>query len=160
MNPLVRCALVLALLACPVAARAGDFNTNCSYVTEALAPCGEVFADIVTDRFIERFPVERYEIFVFSNVETNQAGDLLAYAVAGVVLHGSNDFPRRRFQSSRVLAKGDYTAGQLDEHELIVARDAVAWMMEKCGQTPSCEVFMEPEAATPQVEPTAAPEKQ
>lgn len=156
MNPILRTALLFALLASPVAGRAGEFNTTCNFATDALAACGDNFGDVVSERFTERFPADKYQLFVYSNVETNPAGDMLAYAVAGVVLKGSHDFPKQRFQTSRVRGKGEYDADALGEEELGVARDAVAFLMETCGQTPDCAVYAPWDAAAPAVEPVDA----
>jgi hypothetical protein len=152
MTLVLRPLLLAALLAVPAVARAGDFVTTCNFQSDALKDCGSNFADIVTDRFIERFPADRFEIFVFSNVTAFDEGGMIAYAAVGVVPLGSHQFPQLRFLTSRAGAEDKrYTAAELGENERDVARDAVQSLMDQCAKTEACAVYA-PWAAPPPVE--------
>ena len=150
MRLVLRSLLATAMIAAPATACAGEFNSTCHFSSEALSACGENFSDLVTDRFIERFPADRYELFIYSMAAPFDEGGMVAHAVAGVVPLDSHQFPQLRFQSSRT---GDnsvvYSAAELGQNELEVARNAVKQLMETCDETAACEVFLAREESKP-----------
>lgn len=87
------------LLAMAQPAVAGEFSVRCAYVNQNLDNCASSIKDIVTDKFTEKYRSDKYQIFVHSYVTGYSNGGFTSYAVTGVVLKGSNDFPLRRFSS-------------------------------------------------------------
>jgi hypothetical protein len=132
-------ALTLSLMASK--SFAAQFGVNCYYKNENLQACAKVVADIVTDKFTNKFPATQYRIFVYSNIHSYTNGGYSAFAVAGVVLKDSNDFPSYQFSTSKINQEGKYTSIQLAQYEYEVYRSAVQSLMERCEISPTCDVF-------------------
>lgn len=121
---------------------AGGFSVFCSYKNDNLQKCANVVADIVTDKFVAKFPVAKFQIFVHSNIHSYTNGGYTAYAVAGVVPYGSAQFPVRTFSNSSTNGTDRrFTAVELANEELSVYRAAVTNLMEQCEISPSCDVY-------------------
>jgi len=96
-NKLIQVALASAGLTFFQGAVAGQFSVFCSYQNDNIQECAEVVSNIVTDKFTARFPAKKYQIFVHSNIHSYTNGGYAAYAVTGVILKGSDQFPEKRF---------------------------------------------------------------
>lgn len=133
-------ALTLSLVASY--ATAGEFKVSCSYKNDNLQGCATHIADLVSDKFIHRFPATKFAIFVHSDIGSFSNGGFSAYAVSGVIPGKSSEFPKRRFSnySSNTLEKR-FTAVELAELELKVFREAVRNLMEQCEISPNCDVY-------------------
>lgn len=121
---------------------AGAFNVVCSYSNDNLSACADVVSDIVTDKFLARFPNQTFSIFVHSDIHSYSNGGYVAYAVAGVVPKGSSQFPIRKFSSSTLerQKRGDtLTLANVEKENF---RDAVKQLMDQCEVSPNCEVYI------------------
>ncbi|QDZ29349.1 hypothetical protein [Noviherbaspirillum sp. UKPF54] len=133
---------VASLLATQIA-YAGDFNVACSYKNDNLQRCASVIADIVTDKFIAKFPATKYQIFVHSNIMSFTNGGYSAYAIAGVVPKNSGQFPMNRFANTNINGTDKkFSAVELANYELETYRSAVKSLMEQCEISPSCDVYI------------------
>lgn len=121
---------------------AGEFSVSCYFKNSNIAKCASVISDLVTDKFIARFPASKFQIFVFSDVHRYTNGGFAAYAVAGVIPRGSNQFPLQHFSSS-LVNRGDkkFDALELSKFELEVYRSATKGLMDECEISPNCDVF-------------------
>ena len=130
------------LLAATPLACAGEFAVNCSYKNDNLKNCASKVSDIITDKFIAKFPVTRFQIFVHSNVHSYTNGGFSAYAVAGVVPKNSGQFPLNRFSSSNINGT-DKIFSQIDlaKYELDTFRSAIKSLMDQCEVSPDCDVY-------------------
>jgi hypothetical protein len=137
------CSMALAALAIvAVPARAGDFNVFCSYTNENLQKCAAVVSDIVTDKFTQKFPATKFQVFVHSHMQAFTDGGYAAYAVAGVIPKGSGEFPDYRVSTTNIDGTSKMFSGvQLAEIEKSNYRSAVRALMEKCEISPSCEIY-------------------
>lgn len=135
-------AIVVGLMSTQ-AAVAGEFSVNCSYKNENLRKCATALADIVTDKFVSKFPSSRFQIFVHSSVVGFSNGGYGAYAVAGVIPAQSGDFPVRRFSSTNINgANIQFNQIELAKIELETFRAAVRNLMEQCEISPNCDVYV------------------
>jgi len=124
-----------------ISAYAGTFRVTCSYEAESLSACASVVSDLVTDKFIAKFPDSQFSIFVHSDMHSYSNGGYVAYALAGVVPTGSSQFPLRRFSATTMerQKRADHVTRAAVERENF--RDAVKQLMDKCELSPSCDVY-------------------
>lgn len=121
---------------------AGDFSVSCSYKNDNLSKCASVLSDVVTDKFISKFPADKFQIFVHSNVMGFSDGGYSAYAVSGVIPKNSDQFPIRTFSSTNINGNDKkFNQIELATQELITYRSAVKSLMEQCEISPNCDVF-------------------
>jgi len=74
--------LVLAvLLFASVSSYAGNFAFTC----HADVSCKDLFPDMVTDKFMEKFPNDQWAIFVIGRMSPFSDGAGVSYAEVGVV---------------------------------------------------------------------------
>ena len=121
--------------------QAGAFNLVCSYSSANLSACAEVVSDLVTDKFLAKFPNQTFSIFVHSDVHSYSSGGYVAYAVAGVVPKGLSQFPLRRFSSSTIERNQRGDALTLANVEKENFRDAVKQLMDQCEISPTCDIY-------------------
>lgn len=137
-----RFSLLAALLLFQPVSQAGEFSVACTYKNKNLQECASVVADLVTDKFIARFPSSRYQIFVHSNIMSFTNGGFSAYAVSGVVPRNSGQFPVVRFSSTNINGSDKrFGAVELSNYELETYRAAVKNLMEECEISPDCDVY-------------------
>lgn len=123
-------------------AMAGEFSTFCSYTNSNLQKCADVIADLVTDKFIARYPAAQFQIFIHSNIHYYSSGGYSAYAMAGVIPKDSAQFPVRLFSNTNINGSDrKFTGPQLAEQELVTYRAAVRNLMERCEASPTCDVY-------------------
>lgn len=133
--------IAVSLLTAQVAF-AGNFSVFCSYRNDNLQKCAEAIADIVTDKFVVKFPAAKFQIFVHSNVSSFTNGGFAAYAVAGVVPNGSAQFPVKTYSNTRINgADKSFTAVELANEELSIFRAAVTNLMGQCEISPNCDIY-------------------
>jgi hypothetical protein len=124
-------------------AAAGEFSVACSYTNENVKGCANKIADLVTDKFVAKFPAAEYQIFVHSDIHNYTDGGYAAYAVAGVVPKGLGQFPISKFASSNINGTNKmFTRIQLADQELKTFRKAVSNLMEQCEISPTCDVYV------------------
>jgi|SRR5690606_20525601 len=125
-------------------AHAGEFSVFCSYKNDNLTKCASVISDIVTDKFIAKYPASKYQIFLYSNIHSFTNGGYSAYAISGVIPRGSAMFPVRYYSSTSING-GDkiFGAVQLAEFERDIYRTAAKSLMEACEISPNCDVYQE-----------------
>lgn len=125
------------------ASHSGEFSVTCSYTNDNIGKCASVLTDLVTDKFIAKFPSTKYEIFVHSNMLSFSDGGFASYAVAGVVLRNSGQFPLNRFSSTKINGTDkNFNAVDLANYELQVYRSAVKSLMDQCEISPDCNVYI------------------
>lgn len=140
---LVRACLASLAMVAMGPAVAAEFRVQCSYTNDNLRACASAVADIVTDKFTDKFPVARFEIFVHSHVTGFETGGFAAYAVAGVVPRASGQFPANRFLYSMMNgAPRRFSQIDLAKSELEVYRAAVKNLMDRCEISPECDVYV------------------
>ncbi len=128
------------LLALPQA-EAGEFRVSCSYKFDSLLRCADAVSDIVTEKYIAKFPAKKFTIFVHSNIHAYSNGGYVAYAVAGVVPTASDQFPRKRFSTTTMERERRATQIELAEVEKENFREAVKQLMDNCEISPNCDVY-------------------
>lgn len=139
---LLRSCLVGAGLFLAQSAFAGEFSVFCSYNNDNIQKCASVIADLVTDKFIAKYPISKYQIFVHSDIHSYSDGGFAAYAVAGVIPKDSAQFPARVFSNSNINGGSTkYSRVQLANTELETYRAAVKNLMEQCEISPACDVY-------------------
>lgn len=133
-------ALTLALVASY--ATAGEFRISCAYKNDNLQKCATVVADLVSDKFIKRFPATKFSIFVYSHISSFSNGGYSAHAVSGVIPGRSNEFPKGRFSvNDSDTSNKPFTEEELAEIELKIFRKVVQNLMEQCEISPNCDVY-------------------
>ena len=127
---------------------AGQFYASCYTSDKAIIEeCASGIADLVTDRFTDRFSANAYKLFIASSSMVVGAKDYGATATVGVVKRHTDDlFPMRR--QTHMLTGTTNDGGRpgpilLHEAEVWVVRDAVKAIMESCAVTPNCDVHEE-----------------
>jgi hypothetical protein len=129
-------------LAATQQAFAGDFSVFCSYKNSNLEKCASVVSDVVTDKFVAKFPADKFQIFVHSNVMAFTDGGFSAYAVAGVIPKDSAQFPVRTFSSTQINGtERKFNQIELANVELETYRAVVRNLMENCEISPNCDVY-------------------
>lgn len=142
MKKFLSCAIGTVSLFTAQLASAGEFSVACSYKNTNLEECASVVADIVTDKFIAKFPAKKFQIFVHSNVHSYTNGGYTAYAVTGVVPHGSGQFPVDRYSSTSTNGTDKkFTNLELAKVELENFRAVVTNLMNECEISPTCDVY-------------------
>jgi len=132
-----------ALLVAAAGAQAGEFAVSCQYKNDNLQKCASVVSDLVTDKFVAKFPANRFQIFIYSNIMDFSNGGYSAYAVAGVIPKGSGQFPIRRFANTSINGSDKrFSAVDLANTELEVYRAAVKALMDQCEISPACDVYV------------------
>lgn len=123
-------------------ASAGEFSVACSYTNDNLQKCASAISDIVTDKFIEKFPATKYQIFVHSDILGFTDGGYSAYSISGVIPKNSAQFPLNRFSSTKInRSNKKFSAVELANVELETFRSAVNSLMEQCEISPTCDVY-------------------
>jgi len=121
---------------------AGEFSVSCSYKNDNLQKCASVISDVVTDKFVAKYPAARYQIFVHSYIFGFTDGGYSAYAVAGVIPRNSGQFPLRTFSSTSINGTSNkFGAVDLAKYELDVYRSAAKSLMEQCEISANCDVY-------------------
>lgn len=135
--------LMMAMsLASAQAAFAGEFSVSCSYTNDNLSKCASNISDIVSDKFIAKFPATQFAIFVHSYASSFTNGGFSTYAVAGVIKKNSGQFPNRTF-SSVMVNSNDKEVGRIElaKKELENYRSAVQYLMDACELSPNCDIY-------------------
>lgn len=134
--------LLVSILLASSPTKAGEFSIDCSYKFDMLSRCAEVISDIVTDKYIAKFPSNKFSIFVHSDIHAYSNGGFVAYAVAGVVPIASYQFPRKRYATTTM--EREKRVGQLilAEVEKENFRDVVKQLMDDCEISTSCDVYV------------------
>ncbi|MFZ4550892.1 MAG: hypothetical protein ACOYNB_03620 [Aquabacterium sp.] len=135
-------AAALCTLGLHMAASAGEFNVFCTYKNDNIEKCANVISDLVTDKYIAKYPANQYQIFVHSNIHNYTNGGYAAYALAGIIPRGSATFPAKYFSSTRIDGSDKtFSSVQLAEVELETYRSAVKSLMDACEISPNCDVY-------------------
>lgn len=134
--------VALLVLMAAKAASAGNFSMACSYTNANLQKCAAVVADLVTDKFVAKYPAAKFQIFAYSNVHKYTSGGYAAFAVAGVIPKDSGQFPLFKYSATRIDGT-DKTYGQIEiaAKELEAYRAAVKSLMDECEISPNCDVY-------------------
>jgi hypothetical protein len=143
----IRTAVIAVLLATtPLAAAAMD-HTYSAHCFSGIPSCAESINDLVTDRFIARFPSDKWRIVIFSDVHQYSDKSAVAVALAGVAPRtkgqdgrSATQFPVNRFVRT---IKSDGAVGPMDMQNLerAVIRDAIEDLMAKCDLLSKCDVY-------------------
>lgn len=131
-----------SLLTC-MQVQAGEFNVSCSYKFDTLSRCGDVVSDIVTDKYLAKFPAKKFDIFVHSDIHSYSNGGYVAYAVAGVVPTATDQFPHKRFSSTIISKEKRADQIELAEVEKENFRIAVKQLMDSCEISPTCDIYIQ-----------------
>lgn len=124
-------------------ALASDFSVTCSFKNDNLEKCASVISDIVSDKFIAKYPANRFQIFIHSNVMGYPVGGYSAYAIAGVIPRNSAHFPANRFETTDINGTDrKFSWVELANIELKVYRTAVQALMDQCEISPACDVYI------------------
>lgn len=136
------CALLAVQAVLLPSAHAGEFSVFCTYSNQNLSKCANAISDLVTDKFIAKFPPSKYQIFMHSNIHSYTNGGYAAYAIAGVIPKGSAQFPVVRYSNTDINGSDKkFGAIALAEKELDVYRAAAKSLMDACELSPTCDVF-------------------
>jgi hypothetical protein len=122
-------------------AEAGEFRVACSYKFDTLSRCADAIPDLVTDKYLAKFPAKKFSIFVHSDIHSYSNGGYVAYAVAGVVPTSSGQFPYKRFSATTMEKEKRADQIKLAEAEKENFRDAVKQLMDSCEISPTCDVY-------------------
>lgn len=131
--------VAVALLA-SLNAGAGQFSITCTYQNE-IDSCARLVSDLVTEKFVAKFPALRFSIFVHSNIHSYSNGGYAAYAVTGVIPKDSNQFPANRYATTTFDREKRLDTLELSWIEKENFRDAVKVLMDKCEISPTCDVY-------------------
>lgn len=121
---------------------AGEFRIHCFYDQ---GRCSALITDIVSDRFLARYPPDKWQIIVISEVHRFSNGGGTAFAVTGVSPFSSGSkstsIPAYRFSSVvNVPGPRQLTSREsVDELEGVVRR-AVESMMTACETSRECRL--------------------
>lgn len=112
------------------------------------AGCSEHLGDVVTDKFIARFPDSKYEIVVVSNYEPYSNGGGVGFAIAGVSPRSAKSeygnfgfMPARRFIATQRNTGKAIDPYQKTTFEVDLVRKAVQAMMEACDRDKNCDIL-------------------
>ena len=119
---------LVSLATCAAIANAGEFVT---------ANYGRVsvkdFQDLVTRDFTARFPVDAWEVFVYSDAFTmNRSGQAICHAIVGVVPRNARQFPLRQFATTKTatVQPGRWNDAEALSFETECVRAAIGNMMD------------------------------
>jgi hypothetical protein len=129
------------MLAC-FPAKAGEFRVACSYKFDTLSRCADAVSDIVTDKYLAKFPAKKFSIFVHSDIHSYSNGGYVAYAVAGVIPTSSDQFPHKRFSATTLEKAKRADQIELAEVEKENFRDAVKQLMDSCEISPTFDIYI------------------
>lgn len=130
--------IVAALAVLSSAASAGNF----SYYCDTEVSCNQLFNDLVTDKFIKKYPDGKWEIFVLTSMAHFSDGSASGTAIIGVRPLRKDDLnvlPTRKFYRNGYRENLENTYA-FKEFEKNLIRNAITDMMAKCDDTPSCDI--------------------
>ncbi len=118
----VAAALVLSMAS---QAHAGRFTT-----AEFGPVRAEDIADLVTEAFTQRFPANRWSIFLYSSVTFSGTGQPSCHAIAGVTPKGQDRFPVHSYASHvQRMKPQSMSPGEQREFAATCARRVIGDMM-------------------------------
>ena len=148
----LRSLLAGLLLAIPAAgtsaatapARNLTFSAHCF---SNVPKCSDSISDIVTEKFMARFPSDKWRIVIFSEAHHYSDGTAVAFSLAGVAprtlaADGKlfTQFPANRFTRS-FKTDGSVSTREVHRLELQLLRSAVEDLMAECDRQPRCDVY-------------------
>ena len=130
---------LLVTLIC-ISSYAGDFRVSCF---SSLSDCSTKVADLVTDKFTQRFPKSHFKIAVVAEFQRYSDGGGVGYAVAGVspvLKDNTTQFPISRFASTVRIKDRKMSPYDVTKETEELLRSAVEQLMAACDSSPSCDV--------------------
>jgi len=118
---------------------AGSFSYNCS---SSDVSCNDLFNDLITDKFTNRYDHNKYEIFVYSRSRgfSNGSGIVFTFVgVAPIVNKELNVMPNSSYNNYGYFENiGDaYSSNEKLKNSI---RKAITSMMADCEETPNCNI--------------------
>lgn len=130
--------IAAALAVFSTAASAGNFTYYCD--TEV--SCKQLFNDLVTDKFIKKYPDTKWEIFVLTSMAHFSDSSASGSAIIGVRPLRKDDLnvlPTRMFHRNgyREHLESTYDFNAFEKN---LIRSGITDMMAKCDNTPNCDI--------------------
>jgi hypothetical protein len=104
-------------------------------------------SDLVSDKFIAKFPATKYSITVIYDFHTYTDGGGVGFAVAGVTPRNQDASkgwyyaPYHRYTSTRRMTGQSINSYKKNELTIEVIRQAVELLMAECDKSPTCDVL-------------------
>ena len=129
---------LLAVFGLIINAHAETFNSTC----RANVECKGLFNDLLTDKFLLRFPSEQWQIFVYADTYVFGDGKATSQAVVGVVPASKEKFAYFPNQtSSHIVTTPRLSNGyDKDEVERKTIRRAIEKLMASCKEQKNCDL--------------------
>jgi hypothetical protein len=130
--------LLVAVFGFSMNAHSETANSTC----RANVECTGLFNDLVTDKFLAKFPSDRWTIFVYADTYVFGDGKATSQAVVGVVPISKEKFiyfPNQT--SSHIVTTPRLSAGyDKQDVERKTIRRAVEKLMASCNEVKNCEL--------------------
>lgn len=131
--------IVIGLLSILTAyANAGEFRYSCSTNVD----CNNLFTDLVSEKFMNRYPAKNWEIYVLSDSLQYTNAGASGVALVGVRRYRADGLfvvPKQRYARHQYSPSVSNSYEQNDfERQMI--RNALEVMMADCDSKPNCNI--------------------
>lgn len=112
------------------------------FVCRANVACAGLFNDLLTEKFLLRFPPEQWQVFVYADTYTFGDGKATSQAVVGVVPLSKERFAYFPNQtSSHIVTTPRLSSGyDKDDVERKTIRRAIEKLMTSCREQKNCDL--------------------
>lgn len=134
----------LLLLAASQVAVAGTFNFKGTSETLTNADLDGKLGDLVTDKFIEKYPSKKWTIYVQTSTgNSNSNGSTLYFVSVGVAPKNLNGLQPAEKSWSRITHNNIVVNASLKDKKPLLVKEvrlALQDMMDTCEKSPSCDI--------------------
>lgn len=122
---------VVALLFSSKVSAENIYPMSCHAVTTPLAnECGRLFQEVITPKFMAKYPAKSFELFVHAHTTNFKDGTKVIQVTTGVVRRGRNEFPGRRYNNAVILDPvRSHTPEYISASEIDAARRTIRVIM-------------------------------
>jgi len=104
--------------------------------------CKELYSDLVTEKFLARFPPDKWEIFVHADTYAFGDGKATSHAIVGVVPISREKFAYFPNQTSSHIVTTPRISSAYDKQDVErkTIRRAVGNLMANCNERKNCDL--------------------
>jgi hypothetical protein len=118
------------------------YSQTLSSTCRANVECKGLFNDLLTDKFLARFPADKWEVFVYADTLPFGDGRATSQAIVGVVPVSKEKFAYFPNQTSSHLITTPRVSNAFDKKDVErkTIRRAVEKLMASCNELKNCDL--------------------
>jgi hypothetical protein len=130
--------LFLAVFVCSASGYGEAVNSTC----RANVECKGLFNDLLTDKFLLRFPSDKWEIFVYADTYVFGDGKATSQAVVGVIPISKENYAYFPNQTSSHIVTTPRLSNGYDKQDVErkTIRRAIEKLMVTCNELKNCDL--------------------